>query len=214
MIRQSQRGTWLLLTLTVLLACAPAFAQETTAGVQGTVKDVTGGVVPNATVEISGPALIGTRKVQTDAEGTFRLAALPPGQYTLAVSAPGFRAYKQAGIDLGVGRLPSVDVQLEVGGVAETVEVASSALLIDVTQSKVAVDVEREVIDNIPKGRSFQSLITFAPGARMEPLQGGRNDKGNSFQVDGASDAENVYLVDGVNMTDAQNGGGGENLQI
>ena len=91
---------------------------------------------------------------------------------------------------------------------------AANALLVDVTQSKVAVDVDKEVIDNIPKGRSFQSLITFAPGARMEPLQGGRNDKGNSFQVDGASDAENVYLVDGVNMTDAQSGGVGKNFQI
>ena len=203
-----------MLPLTALLACSGAFAQETTAGLQGTVKDPTGSVVPNATVEITGPALISSRKVQTDSEGTYRFAQLPPGEYTLTVTASGFALLRQPAIHLDVGRLPTVDVALQVGTAAQTVEVSANALLVDVTQSKVAVDVDKEVIDNIPKGRSFQSLITFAPGARMEPLQGGRNDKGNSFQVDGASDAENVYLVDGVNMTDAQSGGVGKNFQI
>jgi len=197
-----------------LVFCLSLPAQETTAGLQGTVKDVSGASVPNATLEITGPALIGSRKVQTDTTGAYRFAQLPPGEYTLTANAPGFATLKQGAIHLDVGRLPTVDFTLQVGTGSQTVEVAANALLVDVTQSKVAVDVEKEVIDNIPKGRSFQSLITFAPGARMEPLQGGRNDKGNSFQVDGASDAENVYLVDGVNMTDAQNGGVGKNFQI
>jgi hypothetical protein len=98
--------------------------------------------------------------------------------------------------------------------VTQVIEVSSASPLVDVTESKVAVTVDKETLDNIPKGRSFQAAIPFAPGARMEPLQGGRNDKGNSFQVDGATDAENVYMVDGVNMTDAQNGGVGKNFQI
>jgi hypothetical protein len=202
----------------VLLALAAVpyvLAQETTAGIQGTVKDATGGVVPNATVEISGSTIIGgSQKVNTDGAGLYRFTHLPPGEYMLSVTAAGFNTVKQAGIRLDVGRLPTVDITLPVGAAAQSVEVSANAATIDVTQSKVAVDVEKAVIDNIPKGRSFQSLITFAPGARMEPLQGGRNDKGNSFQVDGASDAENVYLVDGVNMTDAQNGGVGKNFQI
>src|SRR5215472_15569705 len=202
--------------LLAALTCVHAsFGQETTAGLQGTVKDPTGALVPNATVEISGPALIGgSRKVETDTAGAYRFAQLPPGDYNLTVTAQGFATLRQAAIHLDVGRLPTLDLSLQVGTATQTVEVAANAATIDVTQSKVAVDVEKEVIDNIPKGRSFQSLITFAPGARMEPLQGGRNDKGNSFQVDGASDAENVYLVDGVNMTDAQNGGVGKNFQI
>src|SRR5579871_3947576 len=200
--------------LFALICVTAVSAQETTAGIQGTVKDPSGASVANATVEVSSPALLGTRKVQTDVSGNYHFGALPPGDYTMTVSATGFRTFKSTGIDLAVGRLPVFDVTLQVGVVTEAVEVAANATLVDVTQSKVAVDVEKEVIDNIPKGRSFQSLITFAPGARMEPLQGGRNDKGNSFQVDGASDAENVYLVDGVNMTDAQTGGVGKNFQI
>jgi outer membrane receptor protein involved in Fe transport len=204
----------ILLTLLVMLwfACA-AVAQETTAGFQGTVKDPTGAVVGNATLEVSSPALIGTRKVSTDEAGNYRFAALPPGRYILTVTATGFRTYKQAGIDLTAGRLPNIDVRLEVGAIAETIEVAEMSPIVDTTTSKVAVTVQREVLDNIPKGRSFQSVIPFAPGARQEPLQSvGRGT--NGFQIDGASDGENVYLIDGVNTTNIQNGGVGKDFQM
>lgn len=69
------------------------------------------------------------------------------------------------------------------------------------------------MIDLIPKGRSFQSLIPFAAGARQEPLQGGTSSRTNGFQIDGASDSENVYLIDGVNTTQIQSGGVGRNFQ-
>jgi outer membrane receptor protein involved in Fe transport len=207
---------WLVLPLALiaLLILPCAMAQETTAGLQGTVKDPSGGVIANATVEVYGPALIGTRKVQTDTAGDYRIVALPPGQYTLSVSAAGFRTYKQGGIDLTVGRLPSIDVTLPVGAVAESVEVTGLAPIVDTTQSKVAVTVEQEVMQSIPKGRSFQSLIPFAPGARQEPLQGARTSRENGFQIDGASDSENVYLVDGVNTTNIQDGGVGKSFQM
>ena len=71
--------------------------------------------------------------------------------------------------------------------------------------------VAKELLDNIPKGRSFQTVIPFAAGARGEPLQG-PNSAG--FQIDGASDSENVYLIDGVNTTNIQNGGVGKNFQM
>ncbi len=204
------KGTWLILPvlLIALLILPCAFAQDTTAGIQGTVRDPSGASVANASVEVAGPALIGTRKSHTDAEGNYRVAALPAGDYTLTVTAPGFRTFKQIGIDLAAGRLPSIDVQLQVGAVAETVEVLATAPLVDVTQSKVAVTVEHEILQDIPKGRSFQSVIPFAPGARQEPLQGVTN----GFQIDGASDSENVYLIDGVNTTNIQNGGVGKNF--
>jgi outer membrane receptor protein involved in Fe transport len=204
---------WQLLTfvLIALLLAPCALAQETTAGVQGSVKDPSGASVPGASVEVSGPALLGTRKVQTDSAGEYRIAALPPGTYNMTVTASGFRSYKQGGIDLTVGRMPSLDVKLEVGAVAETVEVTGEAPVVDVTQSKVAVTVQHEVLDNLPKGRSFQTLIPFAPGARTEPLQGG---VGSGFQIDGASDGENVFMVDGVNITNIQNGGVGKDFQM
>jgi len=195
------------LLLLVLLLASLMMAQETTAGFQGNVKDPSGAVVPNATVELSSPSLIGARKVQTDDAGMFRFAALPPGEYLMTITASGFRTYKRANIDLSAGRFPSLDVRLEVGAVAETVEITGAAPIVDTTQSKVAVVVEQEVLRNIPVGRSFESLIPFAPGARQEPLQGG-------YQIDGASDSENVYLIDGVNTTNIKDGGVGKSFQM
>ncbi|MBI5085494.1 MAG: TonB-dependent receptor [Acidobacteria bacterium] len=203
-----------MLCLTLLSLVLPfyVFAQDTTAGIQGIVKDPSGATVPKASVEVSSPSLIGNRKVQTDSGGNYRFAALPPGVYTMTVTASGFRAYKQAGIDLAAGRLPNIDVQLTVGALAEVVEVVGSSPIVDTTQSKVAVTVEKEVMDNIPKGRSFESLIPFAPGARLEPLAAAQGTAG--FQIDGASDAENVFMADGINLTGIQNGGLGKSFQL
>ena len=191
-----------------------AFAQETTAGIEGIIKDTSGGAVANATVEVTSPALQGIRKIQSDSSGAYHFAALPAGIYTLTVSAPGFHTFQQNGIDLSAGRLPTIDVQLQVGAVTETVVVTGQSPVVDVTQSKVAVTVEKQVIDNLPKGRSFQSLIPFAAGARQEPLQSGTSSRDNGFQIDGATDSENVYLIDGVNTTNIQNGGVGKNFQM
>jgi hypothetical protein len=206
------KGKWLLLpvVLIALLVSPSVFAQETTAGLQGTVMDPSGAAVTNATVEVSGASLIGTRKVQTDDSGTYRITQLPSGVYTLTVTVPGFRTFKQVGIDLAVGRLPNVDVKLEVGAVAETVEVSSDASAVDVTQSKVQATVSHELLDALPQGRSFQSVIPFAAGARQEPLQGA----GSGFQIDGASDGENVYMIDGVNTTNILSGGVGKSFQM
>jgi hypothetical protein len=205
------RKSYLFLTLSVI---SVAFAQETTGGIQGVVKDSSGGMVANVTIELSGPALIGIRKVQTESSGAYRITQLPPGEYSITATAPGFRTYRQNGVAVAVGRLPNIDIDLQVGAIAESIEVAASTPLVDVTQSKVAVEVSKQTINDLPKSRSFQSLIGLARGARMEPLQGGRNNRNDSFQVDGASDSENVYMVDGVNMTDAQGGGVGKNFQI
>ncbi|MGD0309754.1 MAG: TonB-dependent receptor [Acidobacteriota bacterium] len=208
-MKQPYTGKFLLLPvlLVMLLTLPYAFAQETTAGLQGVVKDPSGAIVVNATVELTSPALIGSKKVATDSAGQYRFAALAPGQYTLTVTATGFRTYKQTDIALSAGRLPIVDVKLEVGQLSETVTVSADAVLLDTTQSKVAVTLPDSIMDVIPKGRSFESLIPFAPGSRYEPLDSG-------YQIDGASDGENVYLIDGVNTTNIQNGGVGRSFQM
>jgi outer membrane receptor protein involved in Fe transport len=193
-----------------------AFAQETTAGIQGMVKDPSGASIAGATVEVSGPNLIGTRKVLTDDGGNYQVTALPPGVYTLTISSKGFRTGRLTGIELTAGRLPNMDVRLEVGGVSEMVEVSSVAPIVDTSQSKVATTVERAQLMELPTGRSFQTAIPFAPGARLEPLQSGTATAGSTmgFQIDGASDGENVFMVDGVNITNIQNGGVGKDFQM
>jgi len=200
------------LLLSLVLFLPEVNSQETTGGIQGYVKDPTGAVVVGAVVEISGPTMA-SRKTESDSTGFYRFSSLPPGRYSLAFSAPGFRILKLQNVTLDVGRLPNVDAQLEVGAAAEVVEVHGESPAVDVTQSKVAVTVTLDELTAIPKGRSFQSVIPFAPGARQEPMQSGTSSRNGGFQIDGASDSENVYLIDGINTTNIQNGGVGKNFQ-
>src|ERR1035437_8933501 len=198
------KGKWPLVAVVLIafLMSSSVFAQETSAGLQGTVKDPTGALVIKAKVEVASPALIGTKKAETDQGGYYRFANLPPGVYSVTVTLAGFRTFRQEGIDLAVGHLPSIEVRLEVGAITETVEVSSQAALIDSTQSKVQANISSASIQNRPtQSNSFQSVIQFAPGARYEPLQsdtgGGANYANNGFQINGASNSENSYLVDG-----------------
>ena len=211
----SKRVILVVVALCCLFGLVPnaLFSQETTAGVQGYVKDPTGAVVAGATVEVSGPTLLGSRKTETDTTGFYRFSSLPAGSYTLTVTAKGFRVVKREGVSLDVGRLPNVDIQLEIGTASEVVEVRAEAPAVDVTQSKVAVTVTRDDLSSIPMGRSFQSVIQFAPGSRQEPLQSTSGNRTNGFQINGASDGENTYLIDGINTTNVNVGGVGKNFQ-
>jgi hypothetical protein len=192
----------------------PALAQETTGGINGHVKDKSGAAIAKAQVELSSQALLTAKKMDTDNAGYFYFQQLPPGTYILTVTAPNFRTFRQTGIALEVGKLPTFEIGLEVGALTETVEVSGQSPIVDVTTSKVAVDIPREVIDNLPKGRSYQSLIPLAPGARQEPLQSSRVDRmrQDGFQIDGASDGENTYLVEGLDTSNIQNGGIKQNV--
>lgn len=190
-------------------------AQETTGGLQGTVKDATGAVVPEAKVAITGASLMGSKEVETDASGYYRFANLPPGDYTVTVSMKGFAAIRRGGVTIQVGHLPTVDFQLEVGAVTTVLEVTGAAPVIDVTTTQNLTNVTSEVLDNIPHGTSFQSVIQFAPMARNEPLAGytvngsgyggtggslpGSSGNGQAlgYSIGGGGDSENSYLVEG-----------------
>jgi hypothetical protein len=197
-----------------------SYAQETTGGLQGTVKDPSGAVVPGAKVVVTGVALVGSKETETDSSGYYRFANLPATNYTITVTAKGFATVKRE-LVLEVGHLPTVDFALEVGSASTIVEVSSVAPLIDVTTNVTQTNVTEDVIDNIPHGRSFQSVIQFAPAARNEPLMGnttisngtgsiapgnGSNGGNHGFSVAGGSDSENSYLVEGQETADLAGG--------
>ncbi len=190
----------------------PAYGQETTGGMQGTVKDPSGAVVSGATVTLTAPTLVGSKVTETDAAGYYRFANLPPGTYTMFVKATGFDTLKREGLTLEVGHLPTVNLQLNVGTVNTVVEVKTEGPMIDETTTTTLTNIPEEVLQNVPHGTSFQSVIQFAPAARNEPLQGsnmlsngsGSTSPGNGsnggafgFSIGGGADSENSYLVEG-----------------
>ena len=206
----------------LLVGVGIALGQETTGGLQGTVKDQSGAVIPNAKVVATTGTLVGEKTIVTDNSGYYRFANMPPGDYTLSVTATGFATAERKFV-LEVGHLPTVDFTLDIGKSTQVVEVSTAAPPIDVTTNVTTTNVTEDVINNIPHGTSFQSVIQFAPAARNEPLMGNTtsmalttfhsaapgNGNGSSqagsgvdgntygFSVAGGSDSENSYLVEG-----------------
>jgi hypothetical protein len=208
----------------MVLSGTALFAQETTGGLQGTVRDASGAVVSNAHVVVRGSTLAGDKSLNTESTGYYRFANLPPGVYSVDVSAKGFKTVKRAGLTIEVGHLPTVDLTLEVGTAAEVVEVSGAAPVVDVTTNTNQTNLTQDVLENAPHGYSFQSVIQFAPMARAEPLAGSTmngqpvggtgaglpgssgNGLGSGFSIGGAADSESSYLVEGQ---DTENNSGG-----
>jgi hypothetical protein len=213
-----------LAAVTMVLSAVALFAQETTGGLQGTVKDPSGAVVSHAHVVVRGTALAGDKAADTESTGYYRFANLPPGVYSVQVSAKGFKITRREGLTIEVGHLPTVDLTLEVGAAAEVVEVSGAAPVIDVTTNTNQTNLTQDVLENAPHGYSFQSVIQFAPMARAEPLAGSTmngqpvggtgaglpgssgNGQGSGFSIGGAADSESGYLVEGQD-TESNSGG-------
>ena len=196
--------------LSLLLLAWPALAQEQKGAIQGVVKDNSGAVLPGATVEAksSTGAVVATT---TDGNGVYRFPALAVGTYEVTASMQGFATYKFPGVPVRLGDLKNVDLTLGVGGLSEAVQVSAEAPLIDVKQSTKATSIRAEQIDLLPHNRDFTSLITQAAGANFEPkFSGTANYTGIS--IDGASAAENRYVMDGMETTDIVHGQNGKNL--
>jgi len=207
---------WLALALVVLLAPC-ILAQETTGGLQGTVKDPSGAVVPGASVTVTTPTLVGSKVSLTDASGYYRFSNLPPGSYTIVVKATGFDTLKRENVVLEVGHLPTVNLSMSVGTVNTVVEVKTEGPMIDTTTNTTLTNIPEDVLQDVPHGTSFQSVIQFAPSARNEPLEGGSqlsNGSGSTspgngstggafgFSIGGGADSENSYLVEGQETAD------------
>jgi len=221
-------GMFAVCLLSLLLMISVGFAQETTGGLQGTVKDPSTAVVSKAKVEITGSALEGAKSQETDGSGYYRFANLPPGTYTVTVKASGFSELKREGIRIEVGHLPTLDLTLSVGAAGTVVEVTGEAPAIDVTTNTNQTNLTSETLNDTPHGYSFQSVIQYAPMARNEPLAGGSAGMtGNSggslpgsagnglavgFSVGGGADSENSYLVEGQDTENISGGASNANV--
>jgi hypothetical protein len=186
----------------LLLLVPPAVAQEQSGSIQGAVKDSSGAVLPGVTVEAKSSTGVVNTAV-TDAQGIYRFPALPPGVYTITATLQGFTPAKVENTVLSLGQLLTVNETLALGGVTETVQVTGESPLIDVKQNATFATVTKDVIDRIPKGRDFTSVISMVPGANSENRAGG-------ISIGGASGSENRYIVDGIDTTNLETGASGK----
>jgi hypothetical protein len=184
----------LAISLLALLFCGTLCAEGgggTAAGVTGVVTDPTGAVIPGATVEISNPVSQFRRSVVTDEDGKFNIANIPPSNYHMTVTSQGFVAYSQD-VDVRTSVPLAVNVTLQIGVSAQTVDVQGEAGDLVETDSSFHTDVSRQLFDRMPLESStseVSSLVTLAtPGVSADSnglFHGMGEHADNSFSLDG-----------------------------
>src|SRR5437773_11320286 len=152
--------------LAILLALPTAArAQSAFAGI---VKDATGAVLPGVTVEASSPVLIEqVRSVATDANGAYRIENLRPGTYTLTFTLPGFASTKRDNVELPSNFTSTINADLKVGAVEETVTVSGASPIVDTQTNTKAQALSRDVLDAVPSAHTIQSLGRLVTGVTL-----------------------------------------------
>jgi carboxypeptidase family protein/TonB-dependent receptor-like protein len=200
------RAGSLLLVLSLFLVGSQAAAQTTVSTIEGTIKDAKEAVVAGAQIVVKSAALGIERTTTTDANGFYRVTALPAGNYTLTVTRTGFATRTFENIELTVNRTLTLDIPLEVGAVEGQVDVVGYAQLLNPTTSATGATVTPQQIREMPtNGRNYLDLMQLVPGVVINRQANVGSD--NSTPVLGERSGNNNFLIDGQPNKDTVNGG-------
>lgn len=190
-----------------LLLSSVAYAQSAIVGV---VKDSSGAAMPGVTVEASSDVLIEKVKAAiSDGDGAYRIADLRPGTYSVTFTLPGFKTFRRDGLQLPSEFTATLNAELGVGSLEETITVTGASPVVDVTSAAKTSVLNREAIDLIPTGRSIQGLGQLVVGVSLNlPDTGGARAMQQTYMsTHGMSTANTTVLVDGQ-MTNGLQGDG------
>jgi hypothetical protein len=191
------------------LAAAPA-AVYAQASITGVARDTSGAVLPGVTVEAASPALIEkVRAVVTDDAGQYRIVDLRPGTYTVTFTLPGFATVRREGIELAGSFVATLNAELRVGAVEETITVTGESPVVDVQSVQQQQIVSRDVIAALPTARAFLSLVTLNPSVVMseQDVGGTRGPASGRYMSHGSLPTDSRVLVDGLGVASADGGG-------
>jgi hypothetical protein len=177
-----------------LAAVSSGFAQERTGALSGVVKDQSGGVLPSVTITATNKVTNRSVSTKTGEVGSYLFRELEPGRYTLKFELTGFSNSFVEDVIVLLGKNLEANTSLRLGAVEQVVGVSGSATLIDMAGTTILHNVTAEEFDRMPKARSFQDVALTSPSVNSGQIEGG-------IQVNGASAAENNFIIDGLSVT-------------
>ena len=192
----------------------PSLAQVPVGSLNGTVHDQTGGVMQGATVTVTNKDTGRERQVVSAADGTFRVAPLLPGSYTLKAAAPGFRTLIESAT-VQVAQTTTVDLAMQVGAATEVDSVQGEAAQIDYDSHTIGGVITRQEIENLPlNGRSFLNLAMLEPGVTVSANSVGQYNRLFDVNILGADSGNGSVriTVDGATIADSVTGGTQQNF--
>lgn len=187
------------LSALLLALVTVSFGQDLVGSIEVTTKDSAGALVPGVALTIrSTQGTAGFRRtVTTDNQGFVRVPQVPPGVYEITAAATAGFAETKQNVSVELGRASQVSLQLGVSA-EEEVTITGGDVGVDTTNSEISKAISTKQIDSLPKGTGFTSILKVVPGVRAEQSTGG-------FTIDGASKAENTFIIDGQEVTNYRN---------
>src|SRR5438477_826098 len=198
--------------LVFLFLPASAYAQ---AAITGVVKDASGAVLPGVTVEAASPVLIEkVRSVVSNDTGQYRIEALRPGTYSVTFSLPGFSTVKREGIELSGTFVATINADLKVGALEETITVTGETPIVDVQSAKTQQTVSKDILASIPTSRNASGIQALIPGMNTGTDSGGISGvlTGGAGTIHGGRGDDSRTYADGINMGWAGGSAGGGNM--
>src|SRR5206468_9854898 len=176
-----------------VIAPAAVFAQgggaSSTGTIIGKVSDTSGAVLPGVTVTATNSAMMGVQTAVTNAEGQYRFPAVPPGTYTLTFELSGFTTRKNEGIEIRLGFTATVNVELPVASLQETVTVTGESPVIDTSTTRVQQNFKLEQLQSMPNSRDMWALLAVTPSVQLSRIDvGGNRSEEHTSELQSRSD--------------------------
>jgi hypothetical protein len=197
----------------IMMAGEPAFAQAvgaTTGAINGKVSDASGGVMPGVTVTIASPSMQGVRAAVTDQEGSYRFPAIPPGEYKITYELAGFSTVIREGIRVGLGFTATVNTELKVASLTESVTVTGQSPVVDITSTKTATNFDAKELASLPSARDFWAILAAAPAVQMQRIDVGGSAAGTQtgYSTYDTKADQHRPMVEGIVNTEGTNAAG------
>ncbi len=188
-----------------MLVCLSSLTWGQTAGTSsggslwGKVTDESGAIVPGVTVTVGGPSLMGVQTTVTNEQGIYRFPALPPGDFKVTFTLSGFNTLVREGIHLTLAFTATVDVQLKISTVAETVQVVGESPVVDAVNTRIQTSYSKEVLASIPSARDMWAVLGTAPSVEMARIDVGGSTAGTqtTYRAYGVN-GQTKPLIEGI----------------
>ena len=204
---------WSALCAAMVVLLASSVSAQVPAGLAGTVKDSSGGVMPGVTVEATSPALIEkVRAVVTDSQGQYRIIELPPGVYAVTFTLGGFSPVTVEGIALTSGLTGTVHADLKVGSLAEAITVVGQSPLVDVQSTATQRVITRDILEALPTNKGIASFAALTPGITVGATSqdvGGNKGELATMSIHGSAAGDQRLLQDGMRFNSMEGSGRG-----
>jgi len=182
----------------------------TTGAINGKITDTSGAIMPGVTVSISSPSMQGTRTDVTGTDGMYRFSAIPPGEYKVIYELGGFETQIREGLRVGLGFTATVNIELRVARLSESVTVSGQSPVVDVATTKTSTNFDAQQLAALPNARDFWSILAAAPAIQMQRIDVGGSAAGTQtgYSTYDTKADQHRPMVEGIVNTEGTNAAG------